>query len=31
MQDDGTNSRRDFLVTAAGTGLAAMSGMAGAQ
>ena len=26
-----TNSRRDFLMTAAGTGLAAMSGVAGAQ
>ena len=31
MQEDSTNSRRDFLVTAAGTGLAAMSGLASAQ
>ena len=31
MQDDSKNSRRDFLMTAAGTGLAAMSGVAGAQ
>ena len=31
MQDDSKNSRRDFLMTAAGTGLAAMSGTAGAQ
>jgi len=31
MQDDSKNSRRDFLMTAAGTGLVAMSGTAGAQ
>ena len=31
MQDESTNSRRDFLMSAAGTGLAAMSGVASAQ
>ena len=31
MQDDNTNPRRSFLKSAAGTGLAAISGLAGAQ